>query len=386
MTTGRLISSWVLWAMFILALPGLVEAQSADQDARPLPPAAVGSAGAADQVENWIRENLAGMREEGAAEPATKPGTEPGTEFGIGTAQPPEAPTAPGPPDLPGQATPGLAASGMAAPDLAAPGGSVNWAVGSMSFTAQEFVAPDSLNPARDKAMALRRATLRARKALLDAVLSLPLDGRRNVGGALNDAELAAVQTYLQNSRIQQQEAGVEGGGTRLSVTALADLRDDFAELLMPGTEPFLGGLPGTIRLTGPPVPEPGLDPEQNAYRTSMVELGGFTGLVVDVRGLGMAPALLPVVADPAGLAAFGPFQVAREDAVRSGAALYATHPKASLVTARVGSSPLVVRALAISGRNKADVVISTQDAVLVRTLFKNQDVRSNCRAAIILD
>lgn len=351
--------------LLVLICTALAASVAPAQDATELPnatpapgPQATGGAGAADQVEAWIKENIGEV-----AQPESVP-----TEAQAGAAP---------------ATTPAI--QSLAQPS-AQPGGSLDWASGALTFTTEEIVPADSISPQRHRAMGLRRATLRARKALLGAVENLSLDGRRKVLNTLSQVEIRAVRAHLQNSRVQQREEMAEDGSMHLFVSSLASLRGDMANLLMPGSEPFLGGVPDTIELTIGQVPVPIRDPEQASYRTSMAELGGFTGLVVDARGLEARPALLPVVADPSGLTAYGSFQVAREDAARKGVVIYTRNPEGNLLRSRAGKSPLTVRALAVSGANKADLVISYEDAILVRTLFKKQDVKNHCRAVIILD
>ncbi len=307
------------------------------------------SSGASTQVDDWIDQNLQELKEERATEQVNLT-------------------------PLP---------SGYLAQDDA---GLVDWGNGLLSFTVEEKLSSDSLSPARDHAMAVRRATLRARKMLMDTVVALPLDGSRTVGGTISPKGLESVRSLLQNSSFTQAEFLAEDGSNVVAVTATAELRGGLAELIMPVTDPFLGGVPDTVELTIGILVKPERDPKQVAYRTSMAELGGFTGLIVDARGTEAKSSLLPLVADPSGLTAYGPFQVSRENAAANGVVIYVKSSANSLVRSRAGKIPLKVKALAASGQNMADLVVSYEDAILIRSLFKNEDVKNHCRAVVILD
>ncbi len=265
-------------------------------------------------------------------------------------------------------------------------GSLVDWGNGRIASTVEENISSDSYNLVRDHAMAVRRATLRARKVLMDMVVALLLDGSRTVGDTFTPERLENVRYFLQNSNLSQAEFQAEDGSNVVSVTAMAELRGGLAELIMPITDPFLGGVPDTVELTVGTLVKPERDPKQVSYRTSMAELGGFTGLIVDARGTGAKSSLLPLVADPSGLTAYGPFQVSREAAAENGLVLYVKSSANSLVRFRTGNIPLKVKALAASGRNMADLVVSYEDAILIRSLFKNEDVKNHCRAVVILD
>ncbi|MBU1248877.1 MAG: hypothetical protein KKB70_09270 [Proteobacteria bacterium] len=262
----------------------------------------------------------------------------------------------------------------------------LDWGTGHLTCNASEMLSETGANPVRERAMAVRRATLQARKSLADLLLGLNLDGLRTVADALGPDDVTALRTQVQNSQVEQVEIPAVGGGSQLTITAQADLRGSLAELIMPGTEPFLAGIPETIAVTAGSLAPVERDSTKAAYRLSMAELGGFTGLVLDARGFGTAPALLPLVVDPAGLTAYGPFQVSREGAAANGVALYVNSAESSTARQRVGNTPLVTKVLGISGKNGADLIISYEDAALVRQLFKHDDPRNYCRAVVILE
>jgi hypothetical protein len=90
------------------------------------------------------------------------------------------------------------------------------------------------------------------------------------------------------------------------------------------------------------------------------------SGLIINAKGLKLAPALAPRVLDEAGKEVYGP-AVLTEDAKRqNGVAAYARDVESAKknFNARIGTQPVVLKALKANG---ADVVISTLDADTLR-------------------
>ena len=256
-------------------------------------------------------------------------------------------------------------------------------AVGTADLPAQ------SINPARDKALAQRTAAVEARKHLLQALLGLPLDGSRTVAQALAGQSeiLAELRGLAQNSRLTTtvDEPGLGRDGTS-TVLAELDLAGPVAERLVPMAEAFQTGLPFKLDLP-PDAAHVAAEPLADAaYRQSLAELGGYTGVVVDARGLGAVPALLPRVMDRNGLGVYGPFLASRSVAVNQGMAVYVLERSDPRLAERVGADPLWVRALGAAGEPACDLVVSVDDGALVRKVFEKQELRESGALVILLD
>lgn len=349
------------WLAPVLALTLMLAAAPCPRSARaqeaaeavPAPagtesPQAQGHPGARDEVENWIDQNMdADERQETVAAPEAAP-----------------------------------AAGLTREADL----GRIDWGTGEITALGRADAPGDAVNPARAEALAVRKATLDARKQLQDLVFGLALDGRHVAGEELDARVRAELRGKLQNSPIERGTEPDDAGGVRVEVRARASLRGDLAAALIPAAVSFDSRIAPTIPLDAPVADGAAPDVDQQQYRQSMAELGGFTGLLVDARGFDAAPALLPVVVDPQGKAAFGPYLAPRDLVLSQGLAVYAHSPQDPAARNRVGGTPLVVRAIAVSGPQRADIVISGQDAELVRMIFRAGDLRGRCPVAIIMD
>ena len=113
----------------------------------------------------------------------------------------------------------------------------------------------------------------------------------------------------------------------------------------------------------------------------------GFSGLIIDARGLGVIPALAPKIYDEDGKEVYGSAYVSREFAIKWGMAGYAKTPEqASLSKDRVGATPGVVKALKATGASKCDLVLSRKDAQSVQDAAKSMSFLSDCRVIIVVD
>ena len=93
--------------------------------------------------------------------------------------------------------------------------------------------------------------------------------------------------------------------------------------------------------------------------------IGGYTGLIVDCSGLGLKPAMSPVIKNDLGQPIYGYKNLDYDKVVTNGMAGYTSDLSRA---ARAGSNPLVVRAIRLDGG--VNPVLSTADAN--RVLIEN--------------
>lgn len=94
--------------------------------------------------------------------------------------------------------------------------------------------------------------------------------------------------------------------------------------------------------------------------------VGGFTGLIVDCRGLGLKPVMSPVIRNDNGQPIYGYKNLDSQTVIANGMASYVTDIRRA---ARAGSNPLVVKAVSLTNHS-GDPVISVADAN--RVLIEN--------------
>lgn len=88
----------------------------------------------------------------------------------------------------------------------------------------------------------------------------------------------------------------------------------------------------------------------------------GYTGLIVDCRGLGLTKAMSPVIKDDTNQPIYGYSNLNYDNVVSQGMASYATSLNDGV--SRAGSNPLVVKAITVEGyASKCNPVVSAADA-----------------------
>jgi hypothetical protein len=111
-----------------------------------------------------------------------------------------------------------------------------------------------------------------------------------------------------------------------------------------------------------------------------------FTGLVIDARGLSVKPAMAPKVLSEGGQEVYGFSVVDRNWVIQQGMAGYAKDLPAAQAHSRVTDKPLTVKAVASSGTNKTDVVISNADAQLLLGSGQHLAFLEKARVMLVVD
>lgn len=112
----------------------------------------------------------------------------------------------------------------------------------------------------------------------------------------------------------------------------------------------------------------------------------GYSGLIVDARGLGIKPALAPKLLDENQQQVYGTEKVSRNYALQMGVVGYEKDLNRARSNERVAGNPLVVKAIGASGTHKTDVVVSNKDADLIDSAAQNADFLKQCKVMFILD
>ncbi len=246
----------------------------------------------------------------------------------------------------------------------------LDWKAGTVSANGEAKPSLDAFDPGQTASLAVREALIQARKQLFDRVRTLSLDGSRLVSEFFaqdREAEFK-VSGIIQNSQVLQSGSTPDGGA---QVKVRVSLWGPLAEALIPRTLSFQGGS-YVLR------PE-----DQNRTQDRSQER---TGLVVDARGTGAVPVLLPRVLDERGAEAYGPGFATRTCVAAQGLAAVFSDPAEASRSPRVGAIPLVVKALRSQGRLHGDLVLDQGTANAVRALAGKGGPLAECRAAFVYD
>jgi hypothetical protein len=317
--------------------------------------------------------------------------------------------------------------------------GMINWTSGEVYATGIGAPPPNAVNPAQARAMAERAAQVVAYRNLLEIVKGVRVDSETVVENFMTKSDIirTKVDGIIKGAMPIKKQYLSDGS---VEVTVVMRMKGEFLNAVVPET--FGGAMlpPPTLKpapsvpLPPPkqaPVPPPAADkrpetprvepvkpapvppqpekkpeppkitpqqpqPEKKAeplqqppvvipdQSTTQFKGGKATGLIIDGRGLGLKPALLPKIVDSQGQEIYVGQVVPRTNAVEQGVAGYAKDVNAAANNFRVTDNPAVIRGLRASGAARTDIVLSQTDAQMLRDLGKKGDFLQFCRVIIV--
>ncbi len=251
--------------------------------------------------------------------------------------------------------------------------GAVDWS--QQKIRATGIAAPNPNLPfGAQRPAALEAAKLVALRNLL-----------QTVNGMAITSESTVKNMVLENDEIRTRVEGYVRGFTVVDTRYMSDTSVEvdvevplagLAELLLPpGKVVPVGGtpvVPGTVGYPSTPAAAPAS--------------GAATGLIIDAKGLSVTPAMAPKVLDEDGNEVYGSKYVDREWAVKQGMVGYAKDVPSARSNQRVAPNPVVVKAIKAVGNNKADVVISNQDAQMLKQRAESESFLTKCQVMVVVD
>jgi hypothetical protein len=289
--------------------------------------------------------------------------------------------------------------------------GTINWTTGEVYATGIGAPPARPVNAAQARAMAERAAFVVALRNLLETVKGVRVDSETVVENFMTRSDVIRthVEGIVKGARIVQTKYLSDGSvETLLSMP----MKGAFMNAVLPET---FGGstssvmvkpapvLPGPAdKKPTPPAPEPvkpspekkaepakpepqSVTPAPAPSQPSVAFKGGTaTGLVIDGRGLGLRPALLPKIVDPQGQEIYVGQVVTRTNAVEQGVAGYAKDVNAAANNFRVTDNPVVFKGISAAGAAKTDVMLGQGDAQSLRQLSGRGDFLQYCRVIIV--
>lgn len=109
-----------------------------------------------------------------------------------------------------------------------------------------------------------------------------------------------------------------------------------------------------------------------------------WTGLVVDARGLGLRPSLVPKLLSTDGTVVYGARSVDFDDAVKSGLVGYARDVEAARKHLRVTDDPMMIKGAKTYGAKNSDVILFDGDIDVLNQSAKGADFFSKARVMIV--
>lgn len=243
--------------------------------------------------------------------------------------------------------------------------GSINWSRGVVQAKGIGIPPPKMSGNSNARTVALTDAKLNAFRIILEIIKELRINGTTVVGDyAIQDpAIMSKIENMVKNAKVVKKEYLTDG---TVKIKMEVNLRGGFAQLVLPkDIKPLDSITLMTMNKTSSPV---------------------FTGLVVDAKGLGVRPVMVPRILDENNQEVYGSAFVSREYAVQQGMSGYARNLKEILNNQRVADHPLVVKGLKTSGPGLSEIVISNADASKLRSTSESLYFMKKCRVIIVVD
>ena len=243
--------------------------------------------------------------------------------------------------------------------------GSVNWSRGVVQAKGIGIPLTKMPENSNDRTVALIDAKLDAFRIISKIIKELRINGTTDVGdyATQDPAIMSKIENMVKNAKVVKKEYLTDG---TVKIEMEVNLRGGFAQLVLPkDIKPLDSIALVTMNKASSPV---------------------FTGLVVDAKGLGVRPVMVPRIIDENNQEVYGSAFVSREYAVQQGMSGYARNLKEVLNNQRVADHPLVVKGLKTLGPGRSEIVISNADASKLRSTSESLYFMKKCRVIIVVD
>jgi len=243
--------------------------------------------------------------------------------------------------------------------------GKIDWSNGIVEAIGMAYPPTNPFSPSQARALTKSEAEAQARRHLFDIIGEINVDSKSTVKNHADDKNFPfpEIQGLIKRANVVDT-AFLDNGIVKVIVSM--SLTGPFARLLLPKNILTID----TIR-----------QPQEGNKKED-----GYTGLVVDCRGLPLKPAMVPVILDEDGQAIYASAYVSREHAVRIGVVAYARDLASALKHPRVGPKALIIKGIKATKTRESDVIISNADAAKVKGTPTNLNLLRECKVIIVLD
>ena len=241
--------------------------------------------------------------------------------------------------------------------------GELDWSTQIIKSTGFGVINPKSVNVGQARLGCLRAATVTAQRNLLEIVQGVNIDSETTVENFMTTSDVVKSQVRGVLRGAQQIGDPVYKADGTCEITLGMRVTGDLSDVLLPPADNF----------------------GQNADDVPDGPQKIYTGLIIDATLMGAVPAMAPKVLDPSGEEVYGSTVISREYAVEQGVVGYAKSVNQAKDNPRVAPNPLVIKALKVSGKKSADVVISDADATKLRDPNVDWQFLKECKVIIVL-
>jgi len=249
--------------------------------------------------------------------------------------------------------------------------GAINWSKGIVEArgTSEPFSKISSPEKIENKSIKLAKQD--ALNNLFETVKEVRIDSGLKVGQLImkNGLLHSKVEEMIGAAQLVQQKYLSDG---TVEIVVQASLHGGFTQLFLPSGIRQIEPIKQIV--------------SKSFFSAKKSSEAAFTGLVVDTRGIHLAPAMVISIIDETGKKVYGLAFASREFAVQHGMCGYTNAFDYALKAPRVAHNPLIVKGLNVENRKYSDIVISNADAAKIRKMSDNLTFLKKCRVILLVD
>ena len=254
-----------------------------------------------------------------------------------------------------------FASAGIFAQRVEAAEGGLHWEDGKVVAVGYG-VPPTGAYGTRANLLARRAAVVDAQRNLAEFIQGTQIDAETTLLNYMtqNDTVKTRVSALIQGAAIVEEEAMSDGSYRVTMSVPLYGAGKSISAAILPALRENKEPAP----LPAPVSPAPATIKEIQDRAKSGTN---YTGVIVDAGDMGLMPSFSPVIYDTNGRAIYGVQNINYDSAISQGMVGYAKNVASAMHLSRVGSTPLVVKAVQVRGGrnsvNPVNVVVSVEDA-----------------------
>lgn len=263
--------------------------------------------------------------------------------------------------------------------------GCIDWENGVIYATGMGVPNPDFKTQAQRSYSALEAAKTVAMRNLLQMVESINITSNKTVRAGMLENDTIETQISGQLRHVLQAGRPKRMNDGSVWVTMKMYLKDIMSVLIdnqqFETQDAFMSPFEEPEKTVKPQVEPVEIESGDTRYGGDSNTIYG--GLVIDASGLSVSPAMSPKIYDSNGKEVYGSAAVERDFALRHGIVGYVKDVDKATQNERMRGKALIIKAKA--AKNNVDLVISDQDAELLRTLDSNQTFLREARVIIVV-
>lgn len=249
----------------------------------------------------------------------------------------------------------------------------------------------------QDRIAGFTAAKSLAQRELVSIVNGVQLDSETTVQQArtVSDVINTRVSGLLRGAKVVDQGVYQDGTYWVKMVMPMYGSVSSLASAVMPENarvESFPASIPSvapsepnvhvnvTVNNGSSDVSSPSVSGSSAAPAPTGQAIGGYTGLIVDCRNLGLNPVMSPVIKNDQGSSIYGYKNLDSKKVIRNGMAGYVSDMSAA---SRAGNNPLVVKAVALDNHN-SNPIVTVADANRILIENRASGFLDNCAVVFV--